>query len=183
MTEIFRYMSTAEKKYLENGTIVNNHTDWHELRGTASTSKGFTFGIGGLDMAIQRSRQLKGIVHADWLLVGEIPDELLESAFTKCVGRYVDWRAINPKYIPTDADLVPEEIVDELCIEKYSTDSFTTVEFLPIRGVDSFSHNFIIGARKMVRKKERDDLFACNNKSDYDRYKLAVAHGYERGIF
>lgn len=184
MAELFRYMSTAEKKYLENGTIVNNHTDWHELRGTASTSKGFTFGIGGLKKAIERSRQLKGIVHADWLMIAELKDMPIESlGFKACKGRYKNYSGLTPRDVPDNPNLIPDEYVDELCIEQYSTDFFASVKFYPVRGVDFHSQTFIVGMRKMVGKKEKWLLQVCNNQADYDRYKLATLHGYERGGF
>lgn len=173
MVEIFRYMSTAEKQSLESGVKVYNHIDWSRFRGTASTSKGFTFGFGGLETAISRSRQLKGIVYAEWLMVAEVPDEQIASAgFKQCRGRYMDYRDIPP-HNPTNYTEIPSEYVTELCVEEYSKECFTKVSFRPVLGVDRFSLNFIIGPNKVASKAEKITLNLCNQRSDFDRARLS----------
>lgn len=49
--KLYRYMSSFEIAKLFHREILKNTTDHSKLRGTASTAKGFCFGIGDMEQA------------------------------------------------------------------------------------------------------------------------------------
>ena len=67
--KLYRYMSSVEISMLFHREILKNTTDYSKTRGTASTAKGFCFGIGGQEQAKKDFRRLNGIVCSDVLLV------------------------------------------------------------------------------------------------------------------
>lgn len=172
--EIYRYMCSAEKRDLDRGITVCNHTDWSKLRGDASTSRGFSFGIGGMKEAIHRSRQLKGVVHADWLMIAEVSGKT-KNKFGECRDRYTDYSSVQQNNVSEEHNSFPVEYVEELCTEEYSKAYFTKIRFFPILGVNRFTRNFIVGANKVVGKKEKALLKLCNLESDYRRAELLNA--------
>jgi hypothetical protein len=172
--EIYRYMCSAEKHDLDRGVTVYNRKDWAELCGDASTSRGFSFGIGGMKEAIYRSRQLKGVVHADWLMIAEVSDKT-RNKFRKCRGRYTDYSTVQQQKVSEEHSSFPVEYVEELCTEEYSKACFTKVRFFPVLGVNRFTRGFIVGANKVVGKKEKELLKLCNLESDYRREELLNA--------
>lgn len=85
-------MSVNECNQLVRGETLTNTTDHSSTRGTASTAKGFSFGIGASEQAKKDLRRLRGIIRAERLLVFE-PKDI--SKFTPCQGRYVDYEKID----------------------------------------------------------------------------------------
>lgn len=85
-------MSVDECSQLVRGETLTNTTDHSSTRGTASTAKGFSFGIGDSEQAKKDLRRLRGIIRAERLLVFE-PKDI--SKFTPCQGRYVDYEKID----------------------------------------------------------------------------------------
>jgi hypothetical protein len=53
-------MSSVEIAKLFHRETLKNTTDHSKKRGTASTAKGFCFGIGGMEQAKKDFRRLKG---------------------------------------------------------------------------------------------------------------------------
>ena len=90
--KLYRFMSAAECEKLVKGEILNNTTDHSKKRGTASTAKGFCFGIGDIEQAKKDLRKLRGIVNTEMLVVLE-PKDITK--FTPCKGRYVDYAKIE----------------------------------------------------------------------------------------
>lgn len=120
--KLYRYMSTDELSQLVKGETLNNTTDHSEKRGTASTAKGFCFGIGDVEQAKKDLRRLRGIVSTEMLVVFE-PKDI--SKFIPCNGRYVDYAKIEAEG-KTVKDYpfgeIPNMMSDEYCIESYSMD-------------------------------------------------------------
>lgn len=141
--KIYRYMSTDELSQLVKGETLNNVTDHSEKRGTASTAKGFCFGIGDVEQAKKDLRRLRGIVNAEMLVVFE-PKDITK--FTPCKGRYVDYAKIEAEG-KTVKDYpfgeVPNMMSDEYCIESYSMyDIKEIVSVIHNPDVESASENF-----------------------------------------
>lgn len=90
--ELYRYMSSFEIAKLFHRETLKNTTDYSKKRGTASTAKGFCFGIGGMEQAKKDFRRLKGIVCPDVLLVFT-PKNI--DKFTPCKGCYIDYDKID----------------------------------------------------------------------------------------
>lgn len=90
--ELYRYMSSFEIAKLFHRETLKNTTDHSKKRGTASTAKGFCFGIGVMEQAKKDFRRLKGIVCPDVLLVFT-PKNI--DKFTPCKGRYIDYDKID----------------------------------------------------------------------------------------
>lgn len=126
--KLYRYMSSVEIAMLFHREILKNTTDHSKLRGTASTAKGFCFGIGGMEQAKKDFRRLKGIVCPDALLV--FTPKNIEK-FTPCKGRYVDYDKIDAEgKTITDYPIgkEPRKYFDEYCTESYSVDDIEQIE-------------------------------------------------------
>ena len=125
--KLYRYMSVNECNQLVRGETLTNTTDHSSTRGTASTAKGFSFGIGGSEQAKKDLRRLRGIIRAERLLVFE-PKDI--SKFTPCQGRYVDYEKIDSEGKCVDDYPLggePFRMFDEYCIESYSLDDIEGV--------------------------------------------------------
>lgn len=133
-------MSTAEKDALMSGKAITNHTDHALLRGKGkTTSKGFTFGVGGLKEAIDASRHLKGIVVAEWLFIGEADERF----FSKTKGSYPTYKDENG--IPTDVDHTTYEWFDEYCRDYIRLKYFRMTEFHKVTALNpDYPYNFLI---------------------------------------
>lgn len=79
--KLYRFMSTTECYKIYKGETIENITDHSSLRGSASTAKGFCFGIGDEEQAKKDFRRLIGIVDMDALMVFALKPES-ESRFT-----------------------------------------------------------------------------------------------------
>lgn len=133
-------MSRAEYELFNMGGIMKNNTVHSELRGTASTSVGFTYGIGGEREALQASRRLRCIVTAEYLLVATID----ETFFTKSQGRY-------KSYLDKDGNPVEDSFqsesayFDEYCRTVVRKKYFTNIEWHRVTGLNPFPpHQFFI---------------------------------------
>lgn len=124
--KLFRFMSFNEGSKLLKGETLKNNTDHSLKRGSASTAKGFCFGIGDEEQAKKAFRRLKGIVDLEFLFVFTLKPES-ESHFTKCKGRYVDYDKIDAEKKTIDHypfGLEPKCMVDEYCANSYSLEDF-----------------------------------------------------------
>lgn len=120
--KLYRFMSIAECDKLLKGETLVNSTDHSKKRGTASSAKGFCFGIGDEQQAKKALRRLRGIVSTDILMVFE-PKDI--SKFTPCQGRYVDYEKIDSEGKCVDDYPIggePCRMFDEYCISCYSRD-------------------------------------------------------------
>lgn len=130
--KLYRYMSSFEIAKLFHREILKNTTDHSKLRGTASTAKGFCFGVGDQEQAKKDFRRLKGIVCSDALLVFT-PKNI--DKFTQCKGRYIDYDKIDAegKSI-TDYPIgkEPHKYFDEYCAESYSVDDIEQIEYFKV---------------------------------------------------
>lgn len=118
--ELYRYMSSFEIAKLFHRETLKNTTDYSKKRGTASTAKGFCFGIGGMEQAKKDFRRLKGIVCPDVLLVFT-PKNI--DKFTPCKGCYIDYDKIDAEgksIIEYPIGTEPCKYFDEYCTESYS---------------------------------------------------------------
>ena len=129
--KLFRFMSAEECFKLMKGETLENSTDHSKKRGSASTAKGFCFGVGDEEQAKKAFRSLKGIVDWAFLLVLTVKPES-ESHFTKCKGRYVDYdmMVFEEKTIDdyTFRD-IPLCIIDEYCTTSYSLEDLEEFKF------------------------------------------------------
>ena len=126
--KLYRYMSSVEIAMLFHREILKNTTDHSKLCGTASTAKGFCFGIGGMEQAKKDFRRLKGIVCPDALLV--FTPKNIEK-FTPCKGCYIDYDKIDAEgKTITDYPIgkEPHKYFDEYCTESYSVDDIEQIE-------------------------------------------------------
>mgnify|MGYP003496547406 FL=1 len=120
--KLYRFMSTAECDKLLKGEKLVNSTDHSKKRGTASSAKGFCFGIGDEQQARKALRRLRGIVSTDILMVFE-PKDI--GKFTSCQGRYIDYDKIDAEGKTIDDYPItssPTRYFDEYCISSYSRD-------------------------------------------------------------
>lgn len=118
--KLYRFMSIAECEKLVKGEMLVNTTDHSVKRGSASTAKGFCFGIGDVGQAKKALRRLRGIVNTEMLVVLE-PKDITK--FTPCKGRYVDYAKIEAEgKTVKDYPLgeLPNMMSDEYCIGSYS---------------------------------------------------------------
>lgn len=120
--KIYRFMSKEEAmKFLSYRCLSN--TDAQAEKGNKSNAQGFCFGIGDEAQATKDWRRLKGIVTADYLLVGVLkPDE----HFVRCKGEYIDWEVYN-EHLSKGTCLqaqIPTAMFDELCSMFYSRPCF-----------------------------------------------------------
>ena len=129
--KLYRFMSNAECEKLMQGKELENHTDHSVKRGTASTAKGFCFGIGDKEQARKDFRRLSGIVSSDILVVADVSSER-EYKFTPCQGRYIDYEKIDSEGKTIDDYPLfhnPHKMFDEYCAEKYSLNNFEKCHF------------------------------------------------------
>lgn len=120
--KLYRFMSIAECDKLLKGETLVNSTDHSKKRGTASSAKGFCFGIGDEQQAKKALRRLRGIVSTDILMVFE-PKNI--SKFTPCQGRYIDYDKMDAEGNTIDDYSItsfPTKYFDEYCISSYSRD-------------------------------------------------------------
>lgn len=131
--ELYRYMSSFEIAKLFHRETLKNTTDYSKKRGTASTAKGFCFGIGGMEQAKKDFRRLKGIVCPDVLLVFT-PKNI--DKFTPCKGRYIDYDKIDAEgksIIEYPIGTEPYKYFDEYCTESYSIEDIEQIERFEVR--------------------------------------------------
>lgn len=124
--KLYRFMSIAECDKLLKGETLVNSTDHSKKRGTASSAKGFCFGIGDEEQAKKDFRRLKGIVDNCALVVFTLKPES-EKRFNTCQGRYIDYDQINSegKFIHDyPFGLEPHYMVVEYCANSYSLEDF-----------------------------------------------------------
>lgn len=119
-------MSAEECFKLIKGETLENSTDHSKKRGSASTAKGFCFGVGGEEQAKKDFRRLKGIVDWSFLLAFTVKPES-ENRFTQCQGRYVDYNKIDSEKKTFNDYALGEVsfcIVSEYCTTNYSLEDF-----------------------------------------------------------
>lgn len=120
--KIYRFMSKEEAmRFLSYRGLIN--ADVQADKGNKSNAQWFCFGIGDEVQATKDWRRLKGIVTADYLLVGVLkPDE----HFVRCKGEYVDWELYD--YLVSTGSRsqgqLPAATFDELCSIFYSRSCF-----------------------------------------------------------
>lgn len=126
--KLYRFMSSLECLKLLKGETLANSTDHSKKRGTASTAKGFCFGIGDEEQAKKDFRRLKGIVDMGALMVFTLKPES-DIRFTPCQGRYVDYAKIESDgktIVDYPLGMEPSCMVDEFCTYSYSLKDFET---------------------------------------------------------
>ena len=116
-------------RFLSYKCLIN--TDVQANKGNKSNAQGFCFGIGDEVQATKDWRRLKGIVTADYLLVGMLkPDE----HFVQCKGEYIDWELYD-EYLSKGTCLqeqIPTAMFDELCSIFYSLDDFESFDMYKV---------------------------------------------------
>lgn len=141
--KLYRYMSLNELGELFHGNTLKNTTDHGKLRGSASTARGFCFGIGDEQQAKKDLRRLRGLVNTEILLVFT-PKDIKK--FTPCKGRYTDYGKIDVEG-KTVADYpigeIPTRFFDEYCVESYSHDDIEQIEMVERFPRPPFIVNFI----------------------------------------
>lgn len=108
-------------RFLSYRGLIN--ADVQADKGNKSNAQGFCFGIGDEVQATKDWRRLKGIVTADYLLVGVLKQD---EHFVRCKGEYVDWELYD-KLISTEhcsQEQIPTAMFDELCSIFYSRPCF-----------------------------------------------------------
>ena len=131
--KLYRYMSSFEIAKLFHRETLKNTTDYSKKLCTASTAKGFCFGIGGMEQAKKDFRRLKGIVCPDVLLVFT-PKNI--DKFTPCKGCYIDYDKIDAEgksIIEYPIGTEPCKYFDEYCTESYSIEDIEQIERLEVR--------------------------------------------------
>ena len=139
--KLYRFMSIAECDKLLKGEKLVNSTDHSKKRGTASSAKGFCFGIGDEQQAKKALRRLRGIVSTDILMVFE-PNDI--GKFTSCKGRYIDYDKIDAEGKTIDDYPItssPTKYFDEYCISSYSRDDIN-IDFLEKNILPTFIVDF-----------------------------------------
>ena len=124
--KLFRFMSANECFKLIKGETLENNIDHSLKRGSATTAKGFCFGIGDEEQAKKDFRRLNGIVDLDALMVFTLKSES-ESRFTPCQGRYVDYAKIESDgktIVDYPFGMEPSCMFDEYCTTSYSLEDF-----------------------------------------------------------
>lgn len=119
--KIYRFMSKEEAmKFLSYRGLANTNVKAYKNK---SNAEGFIFGIGDEVQATKDWRRLKGIVTADYLLVGVLkPDE----HFVRCKGEYIVWEVCD-EYLSKGTCLqeqIPTAMFDEFCTIFYSRPCF-----------------------------------------------------------
>ena len=168
LISIFRFMSNDEYDLLNRGLTLTNHTDHRAIRGEkVTTSKGFCFGIGGIEEAITHSRRLKGIACMQWLMVAETDEKRL----TPSKGWYVTEYDNN-------GGSFGHAYFDEMCMEEMNRDDFSTMEFYAVRGLSIMPDKkgrrgvAIIG-RTAVSRREQETLELANRVALRDSSNLS----------
>ena len=129
--KLYRFMSFNECYQLLQRETLKNNTNHSKKLGSASTAKGFCFGIGDEEQAKKAFRRLKGIVDLEILMVATVKPKS-ERRFTKCQGRYVDYDKIDAEKKTIDQypfGLEPKCMVDEYCTTSYSLKDFEEYNF------------------------------------------------------
>ena len=132
--KLFRFMSFNECYQLLKGETLKNKKDHSKKRGSATTAKGFCFGIGDEEQAKKDFRRLKGIVDSEILFVFTLKPES-ESRFAKCQGRYIDYGKIDAEKKTIDDypfGMEPDCMFDEYCTTSYSLKDFEEYKFYGI---------------------------------------------------
>lgn len=127
--KLYRYMSLEELYEFFQCNTLKNTTDHSKLRGSASTARGFCFGIGDEQQAKKDFRRLRGIVSPEALLVF-IPKNI--GSFTPCKGRYIDYDRIAAEgKTVSDYPITkePKKFFDEYCTESYSVYDVEKIEY------------------------------------------------------
>lgn len=128
--KLYRYMSLGELgKFLHKNTLKNT-IDHSKLRGSASTARGFCFGVGDEQQAKKDFRRLRGIVCLQALLVFT-PKDI--GKFTSCKGRYIDYDRIaadGKDVFDYPMGKEPNKFFDEYCAESYSVDDVEHIEYI-----------------------------------------------------
>ncbi len=140
--KLYRYMSYFEFSGLARGGILRNTTDHRIKRGSATTARGFCFGIGDEEQAKKDIRRLRGIVNTEILLVFT-PKDIKK--FTPCRGRYTDYDKIDAKGKTVEDYPIretPNRFFDEYCTESYSLDDIAQIETLKRSPLPPFIVNF-----------------------------------------
>ena len=156
--KLYRFMSFNEGSQLLKGETLENNTDHSLKRGSASTAKGFCFGIGDEEQAKKAFRRLKGIVDFEVLMVFTVKPES-ESRFTKCKGRYVDYGKIDAEKKTIDHytfGMEPKCMVDEYCTTSYSLKDFEEYKF----------YGTLVATNKDPSDKDFLELRDLSNPSD-----------------
>lgn len=121
--KFFRFMGADECCRLCLHHRLLQQVDWQKL-GYKSTSKGFTFGIGTGEDAVKASRWLKGVATLQYLLVADVADDVADTMFTHCKGRYPDYG------IAFTTDSASHTMyVDEVYTTNYSLEDFNIYNF------------------------------------------------------
>ena len=124
--KLYRFMSADECFKLIKGETLENNTDHSKKRGSASTAKGFCFGIGDEEQAKKGFRRLNGIVDLGVLVVFTLKPES-EIRFNTCQGRYVDYDQINSEgktILDYPFGMEPHYMFVEYCANSYSLEDF-----------------------------------------------------------
>ena len=124
--KLYRFMSNVECLKFLHGKVLENHTDHSVKCGTASTAKGFCFGIGDKEQARKDFRRLKGIVDLSILVVADVKPES-EDKFMSCQGRYIDYDKMEDEgksLVDYPTFNKPHKMFDEYCTEEYSLNDF-----------------------------------------------------------
>lgn len=140
--KLYRYMSYFEFSGLARGGILRNTTDHRIKRGSATTARGFCFGIGDEAQAKKDIRRLRGIVNTEILIVFTPKDS---KKFTPCRGRYIDYDKIDAEGKTVEDYPIretPNRFFDEYCTESYSLDDIAQIETLKRSPLPPFIVNF-----------------------------------------
>lgn len=120
-------------RFLSYRDLIN--ADVQADKGNKSNAQGFCFGIGDEVQATKDWRRLKGLVKADYLLVGVLkPNE----HFVRCNGEYVDWELYD-EYLSKGTcsqEQIPTATFDELCAIFYSRPCFESFTMYKVKVED-----------------------------------------------
>lgn len=152
--KIYRFMSKEEAmKFLSYRGLANTNVKAYKNK---SNAEGFCFGIGDESQATKDWRRLKGIVTADYLLVGVLkPGE----HFVQCKGENVNYELYD-KLISTEhcsQEQIPTAMFDELCSMFYSRPCFKSFAMYKVE-LENFGMS--IGLRQVY---DSDEKFRSGN--------------------
>ena len=172
--KLYRFMSFNECYQLLKGETLKNNTDHSKKGGSASTARGFCFGIGDEEQAKKDFRRLKGIVNSEILFVFTLKPES-ESRFNTCQGRYVDYDQINSEGktihdYPFGKE--PHCMVVEYCANSYSLKDFEEYKFYGVL----FDINKDPSAKDSLELRELSDhsLGFTDNQELNESRKIAI---------